>query len=158
MEGDVDVHRELKIINTDVLVVKPLIDEVIENINIKEWQIIENFSFLLALDKHFQSIISKIFITGKVNGFIFVAKHSKWCQWLSYDLLGQWFLGPFGPRDKSLDCTLDSGGAILRGFLAEAFGEEDGLEAFVFFFFFSLGGEGAASVSASPLECSTAAL
>ena len=64
MECDVDVHWKLKIINTDAPVIEPFIDEVIQNINIKEGQIVEDLCLLLALDKHLQSIITKIFIAG----------------------------------------------------------------------------------------------
>ena len=96
MEGDADVHREMKIINTDVLIVEPLIDEVVQNVNIEEGQVVEDLCLLLALDKHLKSIITKIFITGQINGFIFVALNRKRCQGLPSVLLGQWLLGPLG--------------------------------------------------------------
>ena len=46
--------------------------------------------------------------------------------------LGNGFLVLLDTRDKSSDCTLDSGGAVFRVFLVEAFGEEDGFEALSF--------------------------
>ena len=33
---DADVHRELKIINTNGLIIKPRVDEVVQDVNIKE--------------------------------------------------------------------------------------------------------------------------
>ena len=96
MECDADVHRKLEIINTDALVIEPFIDEVIQNINIKEGQIVEDLCLLLALDKHLKSIITKIFIAGQINGVIFVVQNSKRSQGLPCGLLGQWLLGPLG--------------------------------------------------------------
>ena len=42
MECDADVHGQLKVINTDALVVKPFINEVVQDVNIKEEQITED--------------------------------------------------------------------------------------------------------------------
>ena len=35
-------------------------------------------------------------------------------------------------RDKSSECTLDSGGAIFRGFILEALGADEAFETFAF--------------------------
>ena len=72
MEGDADVHWKLKIINTDALVIKPFIDEVVQYVNIKEGQIIEDLRLLLALDQLLKSVIAKIVVAGQINGVIFV--------------------------------------------------------------------------------------
>ena len=60
-------------------------------------------------------------------------------------------------RDKSSDCTLCLGGAVVNGFTVEAFGVAEGFEAFDFFFF-CFGGAGASSEFASLDDYSTVAL
>ena len=63
MEGDTYVHWELKIINAEARVVKPLINEIVQNIHIKEGQIVEDLRLLLALYQQLKSIIAKITVT-----------------------------------------------------------------------------------------------
>ena len=73
--------------------------------------------------------------------------------------LGNGFLVLLVTRDKSSDCTLDSGGAVFSDFLVKAFGtaETDVVEAFALFFFY-FGGDEVSSESTSLADCSTAAL
>ena len=59
-------------------------------------------------------------------------------------------------RDKSLDCTLSSGGAVASGCALEIFGEGAGYEALGFFIFFVFGTAGASSDSASAAGSFTA--
>lgn len=63
MEGDTDANWKLKIIDVEAWVVKPFINEVIQNIHIKEGQIVEDLRLLFALYQQLKSIIAKIFVT-----------------------------------------------------------------------------------------------
>ena len=72
VEGDADVNWQLKIINAEARVIKLFVDEVVHNIHIKEGQIVEDLRLLLALDQQLKGIITKIFMAGEINGFIFV--------------------------------------------------------------------------------------
>ena len=60
MQGDAEANWELKIIKTEVWAVKPLINELVHDLHIKEGKIIEDFRLLLALYKQLKSIIAKI--------------------------------------------------------------------------------------------------
>ena len=66
--------------------------------------------------------------------------------------MGFFNLSDLEMRERSLDCTLTSGGAVARGFARETFGAEEGFEAFGFFCFTGFGGAGASSESASSAE------
>ena len=63
MECDADVHRKMKIINANALVVEPLINEIVRDCYVKERQLIEDLCFFFALDQLLKSVICKIFIT-----------------------------------------------------------------------------------------------
>ena len=52
-------------------------------------------------------------------------------------------------RERSLDCTLTSGGAVFNGFALEIFEAGAGFEAFDFFVCFGFGTTGASSDSES---------
>ena len=96
MKSDTDVHWQLQVINTDALVIEPFIDEVVQNVNIKEGQIVENLRLLLALDQHLKGFITKIFIVGQINGVILVAQNGSRNEGLPSGLLEHWILGPLG--------------------------------------------------------------
>ena len=53
----------MQIFKADVWRVKPLVNEVVDDGDIKERQIIEDFCFFFALDELLKSVICKIFIT-----------------------------------------------------------------------------------------------
>ena len=63
MEGDVEANWKLKIIKTDIWAIKPVIDELVQNLNIEEAKIIEDFRLLLALNQQLKSVIGKIVVT-----------------------------------------------------------------------------------------------
>ena len=63
MEGDAEANRKLKIIKGDIWAVKPLINECVDDFNIKERKVIEDLCLLLSLDQLLKSVICKIFIT-----------------------------------------------------------------------------------------------
>ena len=62
LEGDADANGELKIIKAEILIVEPFINEIVQDVHIKEGQIIEDLRLLLALDQLLQSILTKFFI------------------------------------------------------------------------------------------------
>ena len=62
LKGDADANGELKIIKAEVLIVEPFINEIVQDVHIKEGQIIEDLRLLLALDQLLKSIIAKFFI------------------------------------------------------------------------------------------------
>ena len=62
LRGDTDANWKLKIIKTKILIVKPFIDESIQNVDVKEGQIIEDLRLLLALYQLLQSIVTKLII------------------------------------------------------------------------------------------------
>ena len=62
MERDAEANWELKIIKTEVWAVKPLINECVDDFNIKERKVIEDLCLLLALDQLLKSIIAKIVV------------------------------------------------------------------------------------------------
>ena len=72
MEGDAEANWELKIIKTEVWAVEPLINELVQDLHIKEGKIIEDFRLLLALYKQLKSIIAKIVIARQINGFVLI--------------------------------------------------------------------------------------
>ena len=49
LEGDADANRELKIIKAEIGVVKPLINEIVQDSHIEKGQIIEDLRLLLLL-------------------------------------------------------------------------------------------------------------
>ena len=57
LKGDADANWELKIIKTETLIVKPFINESIQNVDVKEGQIIEDLRLLLALYQLLKSIV-----------------------------------------------------------------------------------------------------
>jgi hypothetical protein len=57
-----DANGQLQIINGKRSVFKPFINEVVQNINIKQSQIVEDFGLLFALDQQLKGIICKIVI------------------------------------------------------------------------------------------------
>ena len=63
MESDTEANGQLQIFEADVWCGKPFVDEVVDDGDIKERQIVEDFSFFFALDELLESVISKIFIT-----------------------------------------------------------------------------------------------
>ena len=63
MEGDTDANWKLKIIDAEARIFKPLINEVVQDVHIKEGQVIEDLRLLLALYQQLKSIITKIFVT-----------------------------------------------------------------------------------------------
>ena len=67
MEGDTEANWKLQIFKDEVGRVKPLINEVVDDCYIKEWQIIEDFCFFFALDELLKSVICKIFITLQID-------------------------------------------------------------------------------------------
>ena len=62
LKGDADANWELKIIKAKIGVVKPLLNEVVQDVHIEEGQIIEDLRLLLALYQLLKSIISTIII------------------------------------------------------------------------------------------------
>lgn len=62
MKGDTNANGELKIIKTEILIVEPLINEIVQDIHIEEGQIIEDLRLFLALDQLLERIIAKFFI------------------------------------------------------------------------------------------------
>ena len=62
LEGDADANGKLKIIKAEILIVEPFINEIVQDVHIKEGQIIEDLRLLLALDQLLESIIAKFFI------------------------------------------------------------------------------------------------
>ena len=62
LKGDADANWELKIIKAEIRVVKPLINELVQNVHIEEGQIIEDLCLLLALNKLLKSIITTLII------------------------------------------------------------------------------------------------
>ena len=51
MEGDAEANGQLQIFEADVWCGKPFVDEVVDDGDIKERQIVEDFSFFFALDE-----------------------------------------------------------------------------------------------------------
>ena len=62
MEGHVDANGKLKIIKAEILIVEPFINEIVQDVHIKEGQIIEDLRLLLALDQLLKGILTKFFI------------------------------------------------------------------------------------------------
>ena len=62
LECDTDANRKLMIIKTEIWVVKPFINEVIQYGYVEEGQIIEDLYLLLALYQLFKSILTKLVI------------------------------------------------------------------------------------------------
>ena len=73
MEGDAGANSELKIIKTKVWAVEPLINELVQDLHIKEGKIIEDFRLLLALYQLLKSVIAKIVVAGQINGVILIS-------------------------------------------------------------------------------------
>lgn len=63
MEGDAEATWELKIIKTEVWAVKPLINELVQDVHIEKRKIVEDLSLLLALYQKLESIVTKVVIT-----------------------------------------------------------------------------------------------
>ena len=59
MEGDAEANGKLKIIKADIWAIKPLINECVDDFNIKERKVIEDFCLLLALDQLLKSVIAR---------------------------------------------------------------------------------------------------
>ena len=62
LKGDVDANWELKIIKADIWAVNPLINECVDDFNIKERTVFEDLRLLLTLDQLLKSILTKFFI------------------------------------------------------------------------------------------------
>ena len=91
---EAEANWELKIIKTEVWAVKPLINELLHDLHIKEGMIIEDFCLLLALDQLLKSIITKIVVAGQINGVI--AQNSSIGQFLASGLQGHLHYGGLG--------------------------------------------------------------
>ena len=96
MEGDAEANWKLKIIKTEVWVVKPLINEVIQDFHIKEGQIVEDLRLLLALYQLLKSIIAKIVVARQINGVILISQNSSRGQCLTSWLHGLFHFGRLG--------------------------------------------------------------
>ena len=73
MEGDAEANGKLKIIKANIWAVKPLINECVDDFNIKERKVIEDLCLLLALDQLLKSVIAKTVVTGQINGVILIS-------------------------------------------------------------------------------------
>ena len=68
LESNADANGELKVIKAEILIIKPLINEVPQNVYIKEGQIVEDLRLLLALDQLLQSIFTNYSSEDKSMG------------------------------------------------------------------------------------------
>ena len=158
MERDAEANWELKIIKTEVWAVKPLINELVQDLHIKEGKIIEDFRLLLALYQLLKSIITKIVIARQINGYVLFLRTAAEVRTGLEECTGfLFFFSVLEMRERSSDCTLSSGGAVANGFALEIFEEGAGFEAFGFFCFTGFDGAGASSELVSSAEWSTAA-
>ena len=96
MEGDAEANGELQIVKTEVWAIKPLINELVDDFNIKERKVIEDFCLLLALYQLLKSVIAKVVIAGQINGVILVAQNSSRGQCLAGGLHGHLHSGGLG--------------------------------------------------------------
>ena len=96
MEGDTEANGKLKIIKANIWAIKPLINELVYDFNIKERKVIEYLCLLLALDQLLKSVIAKIVVAGQINGVILISQNSSRGQCLAGGLHGHLHFGGLG--------------------------------------------------------------
>ena len=96
MEGDAEANGKLKIIKANIGAVKPLINECVDDFNIKERKVIEDFCLLLSLDQLLKSVIAKIVVAGQINGIILISQNSSRGRCLAGGLHGHLHFGGLG--------------------------------------------------------------